>query len=176
MCSNRTFLPVAVNTADCAVLNFSAGLVISAIPAHTKPCKKEIKQTSLSWEFMLTLVHASDSMAQRPLALGAVPAHFLIQVSCVTKRRWAGARCHILSCPFAIAEMVISWGRGLWRGGATDTEQCQCIHTERFFRTGASSLELTGHFQSHFIQPTEPGRFCNISTVVEWDGLEVACT
>lgn len=29
--------PVAINTADCAVLSFSAGLVISAIPAHTKP-------------------------------------------------------------------------------------------------------------------------------------------
>jgi len=34
-------LPVAINTADCAVLSFSAGLVISAIPAHTKPCKKK---------------------------------------------------------------------------------------------------------------------------------------
>lgn len=37
-------LPVAISTADCAVLSFSAGLVISAIPAHTKPCKEKFSE------------------------------------------------------------------------------------------------------------------------------------
>lgn len=37
-------LPVAISTADCAVLSFSAGLAMSASPAHTKPCKEKFSE------------------------------------------------------------------------------------------------------------------------------------
>lgn len=37
-------LPVAMSTADCAVLSFSAGLAMSASPAITKPCKEKFSE------------------------------------------------------------------------------------------------------------------------------------
>lgn len=35
-------VPVAIKTADCPVLSFSAGLAMSANPAHTNPWKHTV--------------------------------------------------------------------------------------------------------------------------------------
>lgn len=37
----RLISPVAVSTPDCEVLSFSAGRVMSAKPATTRPCREE---------------------------------------------------------------------------------------------------------------------------------------
>ena len=53
-------LPVAVSTADWDTLSFSAGLVISAKPAPTKPCRgEEIRHTR--YGFSLYLLHVNGS-------------------------------------------------------------------------------------------------------------------